>query len=109
MKRALKLLLLLPIVIVVVALSVANRHTVLFSVDPFAETDPALSVNVPLFWLLFGALAIGVLLGGVAAWLRQGKWRRAARHDHAELERMKRTAEPPRTVALPPVDRTTAR
>lgn len=109
MTRALKLLLLLPIIIIVVTLAVANRHTVLFSLDPFADPDPALVIDVPLFWLLFGALGVGILLGGVAAWLRQGKWRRAARHDHAELERIKRAAEPPRAVPLPPGDRSAAR
>ncbi|MGV8839584.1 MAG: LapA family protein [Bauldia sp.] len=93
MKRALRFLLLLPIVIIAVALSIANRHEVLFSLDPFAEGAPAVSVTVPLYWLLFGAVALGVVFGGVAAWLRQGRWRKAYRRDHAEVERMRKTAE----------------
>jgi uncharacterized membrane protein YciS (DUF1049 family) len=93
MKRALRFVLLLPVVILAVALSIANRHDVLFSLDPFAEGEPAVSVTVPLYWLLFGAVAIGVLFGGVAAWLRQSRWRKAARRDRAELERMRRAAE----------------
>jgi uncharacterized integral membrane protein len=104
MKRAAKLLLLVPIIIVAVAIAVANRHSVTFSLDPFAETNPALSIDLPLFWLLFGALALGVLLGGIATWLRQAKWRKAARRDHAELERAKRAADrnrPPTALPTP--------
>ena len=104
MKRAAKLLLLVPIIIIAVAIAVANRHRVTFSLDPFAEANPALSLDLPLFWLLFGALAIGVLLGGIATWLRQGKWRKAARRDHAELERAKRAADrnrPPTALPSP--------
>jgi uncharacterized integral membrane protein len=104
MKRAVRLLLLAPIIIVAVAIAVANRHRVTFSLDPFAEANPALSVEVPLFWLLIGALILGVLLGGIATWLRQGKWRKAARRDHAELERAKRAADrnrPPTALPSP--------
>jgi uncharacterized integral membrane protein len=104
MKRAAKLLLLIPIVVVAVAIAVANRHRVTFSLDPFAEANPALSIDLPLFWLLFAALVLGVLLGGVATWLRQGKWRKAARRDHAELERAQRAAErnrPPTALPAP--------
>jgi uncharacterized membrane protein YciS (DUF1049 family) len=106
MKRALKFVLLLPIIVIAVALSIANRHDVMFSLDPFAETDPTLSVTVPLYWLLFGAVALGVLIGGVAAWLRQGRWRKAARREHAEIERLRRAAEE-RASAAPTADRAT--
>lgn len=108
MKRALKLLLLVPVVVVIVALSVANRDPVTFSIDPFGGSDPAFSFEVPLYWLLFAAGALGVLIGGVATWARQSKWRRAARQEHAEIERMKRERDRPRsgTGSLPsPADR----
>ena len=104
MKRAAKLLLLVPIVIIAVAIAVANRHRVTFSLDPFAEANPALSIDLPLYWLLVGALILGVLLGGIATWFRQGKWRKAARRDHAELERAKRAADrnrPPTALPSP--------
>ncbi len=99
MKRAIKLLLLIPVVVVVVALSVANRHSVTFSIDPFGGNDPTFSYSIPLYWLLFAALAVGVVIGGVAAWAGQSKWRRAARHEHAEIERIKREQERPRSQA----------
>ncbi len=110
MKRAARLLVILPFVVVAVALSVANRQHVTFSLDPFAAENPALSVTLPLFWLLFAALALGVIFGGLATWLRQGKWRRAARRDHAEAERLKRAADraPASSALSPPEDRQTA-
>ncbi len=108
MKRAIKLILLIPVVVLLVALSVANRGQVTFSIDPFGGDDPALSFDIPLYWLLFAAAAIGVLIGGVATWIGQSKWRRAARQDHAEIERLKRDRERSRATAtaLPlPADR----
>ena len=108
MKRAIKLILLIPIAVIVIALAVANRHSVTFSVDPFGGDDPALSFQIALFWLLFGAIAIGLIVGGAATWITQSKWRRAARHEHAEIGRIKRERERSQTAttALPvPADR----
>ena len=93
MKRVVQLVVIIPIAIIIIGLSVANRHDVVVSIDPFDADDPALSYELPLYWLLFGVAAIGVLLGGMATWLRQGRWRRAARHDHAEMERLRRERE----------------
>lgn len=93
MKRAFRLLLLVPVVVVIVALSVANRGSVIFSIDPFGGDDPAFSFSVPLYWLLFAAAGVGVLIGGIATWAKQSKWRRAARLEHAEMERIKRERE----------------
>jgi hypothetical protein len=35
-------------------------------------------LSVPLFALILTLVIGGVVIGGVAAWLRQSKWRRAA-------------------------------
>jgi uncharacterized integral membrane protein len=74
---------LVPLAIVIVVFAVANRQVVVVSFDPFGSTDPAYLVRMPLFVLIFALVILGVLVGGVAAWLRQGRWRRAAR----ELDR----------------------
>ncbi|MEW6256624.1 MAG: lipopolysaccharide assembly protein LapA domain-containing protein [Pseudomonadota bacterium] len=79
MKRALSVLIGLPLCIIVVALAVANRRPVPVSLDPFSPDTSALTVQVPLFLILFGAVIVGVILGGVAAWLGQGRFRREAR------------------------------
>jgi uncharacterized integral membrane protein len=70
---------LVPLAIVIVMFAVANRQTVVVSFDPFGSVDPAYAARMPLFVLIFVLVMLGVLLGGVAAWLRQSKWRRAAR------------------------------
>lgn len=93
MKRFLKLLFLVPAGLVLLVFAVANRHGVSVSLDPFDPSAPALSVRMPLFILLFLVLALGVLIGGTAAWLRQGRWRRVARNATAEMSRLRRSAQ----------------
>jgi Mn2+/Fe2+ NRAMP family transporter len=90
-------LILVPLAIVVVAFAVANRQNVVVSFDPFDQANPAFARPVPLYALVLVLVIIGVVVGGIAAWLRQGKWRRAARLAHgearelrAELDRLKR-------------------
>jgi hypothetical protein len=62
---------------------------VTFSYDLFLTSRPALAVTAPLFTMLLAVLLLGVLVGGAAAWLRQGRWRRAARHAGAEARRLR--------------------
>ena len=87
MLRFLKLLVLVPVAVVVLAFAIANRTIVTVSFDPFstAETSGAI-VAAPLFVLLFLTLVIGVLLGGVATWFTQGVNRRKARRARDEVE-----------------------
>ena len=92
MRRFVVLFLLLPLAIVVVVLSVANRTPATLSLDPVGGA-PALSVTAPLFFLLFAALAIGVFLGGIATWIGQGKWRRAARAERVNAARLRAEVE----------------
>ncbi len=79
MKKFLTWLFWAPIAFILIALSVANRKIVTFSLDPISTNDPLLSFDAPLFLLLLAAMLTGLFVGGVAAWLNQGKWRRAAR------------------------------
>jgi uncharacterized integral membrane protein len=68
-----------PLGLVLVVFAVANRHAVTVSLDPFGSDAPALSATVPLFIVILLCLLIGVIVGGVATWISQGRWRRAAR------------------------------
>lgn len=72
-----------------VTLAVANRHPVEVVFDPFNPENPAIGLEMPFFYYLFGMLIIGVLVGGVAVWLSQGKWRRLARQRTQEALRWK--------------------
>ncbi|WP_421725556.1 lipopolysaccharide assembly protein LapA domain-containing protein [Bauldia sp.] len=93
MRRFVFYILVVPLAVVLIILSVANRHAVTLSFDPFDTMTPTLSVSVPLFVLLFAALVIGVVVGGVAVWFRQGRWRRLARDEKIEIDRLKREAD----------------
>src|SRR6516162_3263905 len=79
-RRIVTALILLPLAIVVISFAVANRQSVVVSFDPFDQAHPALTRALPLYLLMLMLLIGGVVVGGIAAWLRQGKWRRAARH-----------------------------
>jgi uncharacterized integral membrane protein len=102
MRRFLYYVIFIPLAIVIVVLAVANRHLVTLSFDPFNATAPALSVAVPLFVLLFAALVIGVVVGGVAVWFRQGRWRRLARNERLEADRLRREVDRRREVPTAP-------
>jgi hypothetical protein len=57
-----------PVALVVMALAVANRQRVTFSLDPFNSAEPALGLDLPLAAIVLIALFIGILIGGFAAW-----------------------------------------
>ncbi|MCW5684287.1 MAG: DUF1049 domain-containing protein [Pseudolabrys sp.] len=88
LRKALAAIILIPIVLLLVMFAVANRQVVTLSFDPFDAVNPAYAVAVPLFVLIFVLVVLGVLLGGVAAWLRQGRWRRAARRLDGQMRRL---------------------
>ncbi len=86
-------LVLVPLAVVILMFAVANREIVTVSFDPFAPHQPAASVSVPLFVLIFVLVILGVVLGGIAAWLAQGKHRRAARLHHSHVVALKREVD----------------
>jgi len=89
MRRFLILFVLLPVAVIVVVLSVANRNDVTFSIDPFGAAAPGWSASAPFYVFLFAAVVVGVIIGGVSTWLRQGHWRHAARSERANAERLR--------------------
>ncbi|MDJ0931018.1 lipopolysaccharide assembly protein LapA domain-containing protein [Breoghania sp.] len=96
LRRIAKTILLLPVIIfavLVILLAVANRHETMLSLDPLSPGQPAFSISVPLFWLLFGALGIGIVLGGIGAWAKQGKWRKQARYKRREADTLRHEAD----------------
>jgi uncharacterized membrane protein YciS (DUF1049 family) len=89
MRKVLAAAVLIPLVIVIVAFALANREIIAISFDPFDTARPAFLVRMPLFLLIFILVGLGVLIGGVAAWLRQYKWRARARRAEAELRELR--------------------
>ncbi|BAT61716.1 hypothetical protein GJW-30_1_04277 [Variibacter gotjawalensis] len=78
-----------PLGIIFVVFAVANRHFVTVSLDPFGEAAPELSVTVPLFILIILLMVVGVLIGSLATWISQGRWRKAARQSESELRALR--------------------
>lgn len=97
MKGFLKAVVLVPIALVAVAFAVANRQVVSVSFDPFSSAEPAFAVVAPLFLLIFLLLMAGVIIGGVAAWLGQARYRRVARRAQAEADSLRAENERLRT------------
>ena len=90
MIRFLKSLVLLPVAALVILLAVANRAPVQLSFDPVNIDAPVFSVSLPLYAILFGAVALGIVVGGVFTWLGQGRVRANARHHRREATRYER-------------------
>ena len=99
MIRFLKALILLPVAILVVLLAVANRAPVTLSLDPFSQDAPEFSTQLPLFAVIFAAVMVGVLIGGTAAWLAQGRHRRERRRFRREASTLRYETERLRTQA----------
>ena len=104
---------LIPLLIVLVGFAVANRQAVTVSFDPFDSAHPAYALTLPLFAIVFVILIAGVIIGGVASWLRQSHWRRTTRRLdnevrelHSEMDAMRRKfagSEPPSPAPSPPL------
>jgi uncharacterized integral membrane protein len=89
LRKVVAAVILIPLAIVIIAFAVANRQIVTVSLDPFSSEHPASSLTLPLFALILVLLIAGVVIGGVAAWLRQSKWRRVARRLEREVEELR--------------------
>ena len=79
--------------VILITLFVINRNEVRLVLDPFNPKHPAFALSMPFFWLMFALLLIGAIVGGMATWLTQGKWRRTARQRTQEAMRWKSEAE----------------
>jgi hypothetical protein len=93
LRRVIRFLVVLPVVAVLVALGIANVHDVRLALDPFRPADPALSIVLPFYVWLLAALIVGVVIGGLATWLTQARWRRSARRNDAEARRWRAEAD----------------
>ena len=89
MKAFFKALVLVPVALLIVLFSVANRAPVRVSFDPISRDAPVLAFDVPLFAVILAAIALGVVIGGIASWLAQGKHRKAARRSRRVAETLR--------------------
>ena len=86
-RKLINIIILVPIAIVLIVLSVANRNVVTLALNPFDPSDQVLSVSAPFFVFLFLALMVGMVVGSLATWFRQGRYRKKARQEAKEAVR----------------------
>ena len=59
----------------------------------FRPDEPVLSLVLPFYAYLIGMLVIGIVIGGLATWVTQARWRRTARRRAAEAQRWQSEAD----------------
>lgn len=110
-RKVVTAVILVPLAAVIIVFAVTNRQAVTVSFDPFSASTPAYAATLPLFAVIFIVLILGVIVGGIAAWIGQHKWRRQARWLegekralHAELEVIRRRFSPADKPSAPPAE-----
>jgi uncharacterized integral membrane protein len=91
LKRLVIVLIIVPLAVLLIAFAVANRTPVATTFDPFNPGNPALTVQWPLFVVLFIALGLGLVIGGIATWFGQGRYRKLARQRAIEADALKQS------------------
>lgn len=89
--RFIRLLFIVLLAIILVSVALANRQIVTLSLFPanFGQyLGGTWSVDMPLFLVVFLALAIGMVLGLIWEYLREAHVRREARQRSAEVARL---------------------
>jgi len=89
LNRIILVVILVPLAIILIALAVANRGAVLFTLDPFNPGNPTLSVQLPLFVYLLLSVMLGVVIGSIVTWFRQSRYRRMAKQQTQEADRLR--------------------
>jgi uncharacterized integral membrane protein len=82
-----KLIILVPLALLAIAFAIGNHHDVTLYFDPISSEPPGFTI--PAYVVVFGALILGVLIGGVATWIGQHGYRRAARTHRREAEQLR--------------------
>lgn len=86
----------LPVSVALTILAVANRAPVDVSFYPFFE-----ALSVPLFIVILGSFAAGVLVGSLLTWISGVRRRRAKRRREREQAREAHSKEQPSLPAAP--------
>lgn len=89
LRKIIFVLILIPLAIVLIALTVANRQSVSLNLDVFNPSNGALSFDAPFFVWLYAAGALGVLVGGIGSWFAQSKHRKKERAYKKEVQHLR--------------------
>jgi hypothetical protein len=88
-----KWVILLPVLLAVVLLAIANDQSVTVHLNPFDKSDAVLKVDLALYQLGFLVFVVGVLVGGVIVWNSQRKRRRRMRDSSGDAALWQARAE----------------
>lgn len=90
MKTFLKAIVLVPLVALAVGWAMANRQPVELSGDVFnLHVTPYVTEPMPLYAVVFAAMALGVVLGGAITWNGQRRHRRQASIQRLEAHKLR--------------------
>ena len=96
LKKILNLVIFIPLGVLLIVLSVANRQSVTLALNPFRPQDSVLSLTAPFFLFLLLAVILGMVIGAAVTWWQQGRYRKQARVEareavkwHTEADRQK--------------------
>lgn len=89
LSRFFMVVIVVPVAVIMIALAVANREAVPFTIDPFNPGNPSLTIQMPFFVYLFLALVLGVVVGSFVTWWKQARYRKLARQRGQEVENLK--------------------
>ena len=92
-------LLLLPLIVLFVAFAIANRQIVTLSLDP-----APISIRAPLYSFVLAGTFVGLLAGGLLAWLRAGRWRSQVREEQRSVRRLESELRHAGNAATAPVN-----
>ena len=108
MIRWLRILFLVVLAICLLTVALANREPVmvqLMSAELGALIGFNYAIQLPLFIVIYGGIAAGLLIGFVIEWFREHKHRAAARTKAKEVKNLQREVTSLRAnVATPPKD-----
>ncbi len=76
-------LIVLPLTAFFIFFAVANRQTVLLSLDPAPMT-----IEAPLYSVVFTCIFVGLIGGGFIAWLKGFRWRNQLRSEQKAVRRL---------------------
>ncbi len=77
----------IPTALITIWFALANRSLVTLSLDPFNVDEPTWAVRLPLFAIMFVAVFVGMIAGGIVVWWGEGHWRREAQKSRNEARK----------------------